>query len=65
GVYLLGKMEQGSNIFVRQCYIDLSMIIFDSDKLEKFCITGTPGIGKTFFVYYLLIQLIKKGMSVV
>nr|CAG8626872.1 2875_t:CDS:2 [Entrophospora candida] len=53
GVYLLGKMEQGSNIFVRQCYIDLSMIIFDSDKLEKFCITGTPGIGKTFFETYM------------
>src|SRR6185369_12413072 len=65
GVYLLGKMEQGSNIFVRQCYIDLSMIIFDSDKLENFCITGTPGIGKTFFIYYLLIQLIKKEISVV
>ncbi|RIB02127.1 hypothetical protein C2G38_2228677 [Gigaspora rosea] len=32
GVYLLGDIGQGSNIFVRQCYSDLSKIIFDSKK---------------------------------
>ncbi|CAG8650140.1 3537_t:CDS:2 [Funneliformis caledonium] len=42
GVYLLGEANQGSSIFVRQCYSDLSKIIFDSDKLENFCISGTP-----------------------
>ena len=54
-----GEIEQGSNDFVCQCYSDLSpKIIFNSDKLENFCISGTPRIGKTFFIYYLLIQLI-------
>ncbi|KAF0399039.1 putative crinkler family protein [Gigaspora margarita] len=64
GVYLLGGIEEESNIFVRQCYSDLSKIIFDSDKSDNFYITGTPGIGKSFFIYNLLIQLIKKGISV-
>ncbi|CAG8623328.1 8723_t:CDS:2, partial [Funneliformis mosseae] len=42
GVYLLGEANQGLSIFVHQCYSDLFKIIFDSDKLENFCISGTP-----------------------
>ncbi|CAG8770399.1 10440_t:CDS:2 [Gigaspora margarita] len=55
--YLLGKDEQGSNIST------LGNIIF---KNKKTCcrITGNPGIGKTFFGFYLLYLLLQQRKTV-
>ncbi|CAG8616365.1 10466_t:CDS:2 [Gigaspora margarita] len=65
--YLLGKDEQGSNIstlFIRECYHHLCNIIFESKK-PRWRITGNPGIGKTFFGFYLLYLLSQQRKTVV
>ncbi|CAG8619216.1 16748_t:CDS:2, partial [Racocetra persica] len=65
--YLLGKDEQGSNIstlFIRECYHHLSNIIFGNENV-RWRITGNPGIGKTFFGYYLLYLLSQQRKTVV
>ncbi|KAF0473030.1 putative crinkler family protein [Gigaspora margarita] len=65
--YLLGKDEQGSNIstlFIRKCYHHLCNIIFESKK-TRWRITGNPGIGKTFFGFYLLYLLSQQRKTVV
>ncbi|CAG8812090.1 24202_t:CDS:2, partial [Dentiscutata erythropus] len=66
--YLLGKDEQGSNIstlFIRECYRHLSNLIFENENAHRWRITGNPGIGKTFFSYYLLYYLSQKQKTVV
>ncbi|CAG8489637.1 368_t:CDS:2 [Acaulospora colombiana] len=66
--YLLGKDEQGSNIstlFIRECYYHLSDIIFENENIHRWRITGNPGIGKTFFGYYLLYLLSQQCKTVV
>ncbi|KAF0473026.1 putative crinkler family protein [Gigaspora margarita] len=65
--YLLGKDEQGSNIstlFIRECYHHLCKIIFESKK-TRWRITGNPGIGKTFFGFYILYLLSQQRKTVV
>src|ERR1043166_1699296 len=54
--YLLGVDDYSkpiSTLFIRNCYLDLSEIIFNSHG-SRWRITGNPGIGKTFYGYYLL-----------
>ncbi|CAG8693709.1 11655_t:CDS:1, partial [Acaulospora colombiana] len=66
--YLLGKDEQGSDIsalFIRECYHHLSNIIFENENIRRWRITGNPGIGKTFFGYYLLYLLSQQHKTVV
>ncbi|CAG8537341.1 17384_t:CDS:10 [Acaulospora morrowiae] len=49
--YLLGKDDFGSNIstlFIRDCYLHLSEIIFGNVNIFRWRITSNPGIGKTF-----------------
>jgi hypothetical protein len=60
----LGKEYGPSALFIRNCYLDLKNVIFD-DKINKLRITGNPGIGKSFFGYYLLYLLAIKNTTVV
>ena len=53
-----------SILFIRKCYHDLQKIVFD-DTINKLRITGNPGIGKTFFGYYLLYLLAQKDATIV
>ncbi|CAB4424168.1 unnamed protein product [Rhizophagus irregularis] len=65
--YLLGVDDYGnpiSTIFIRDCYLDLSKIIFESNR-SRWRITGNPGIGKTFFGYYLLYIIAKANRTVI
>ncbi|CAG8844860.1 40041_t:CDS:2, partial [Gigaspora margarita] len=54
--HFFGKQSQPSVVFIRDCYIDLEGIVLDK-KIQRLRITGNPGIGKTFFGYYLLYKL--------
>ncbi|PKC69765.1 hypothetical protein RhiirA1_503530, partial [Rhizophagus irregularis] len=47
-----------------KCYHDLQKIVFD-DTIDKLRITGNPGIGKTYFGYYLLYLLAQKDVTIV
>ncbi|POG82845.1 hypothetical protein GLOIN_2v1469707 [Rhizophagus irregularis DAOM 181602=DAOM 197198] len=65
--YLLGVDDYENpitTIFIRDCYLDLSKIIFESNR-SRWRITGNPGIGKTFFGYYLLYIIAKANGTVI
>lgn len=55
-----------SSIVVRKCYIKLHEIVMAS-CIEQctldLVLIGTPGIGKTFFAYYLIKKLIEEGRT--
>src|SRR5688500_12422576 len=54
-------------IYNRACYSHLREFILESKEgksFRRFCITGNPGIGKTYFGMLLLVDLLKKGHSV-
>ncbi|RIA93134.1 hypothetical protein C1645_665279, partial [Glomus cerebriforme] len=53
-----------SKLFVRKCYDDLLKIVID-DKTRDLHLSGNPGIGKTFFGYYLIYYLVKQGKTVI
>ena len=59
-----GKPSKPSKIFVRKCYNDLLNIV-SNDKIRNLRLTGNPGIGKTFFGYYLIYYLVKCGKTVI
>nr|CAG8458407.1 1932_t:CDS:2 [Entrophospora candida] len=66
--YILGDDDKGSNppaLFIRDCYIHLSEIILEDDNIRRLRITGNPGIGKTFFGYYLLHLLAMRNKTVI
>ncbi|GES74408.1 crinkler (CRN) family protein, putative [Rhizophagus clarus] len=73
GNYLLDQDEQGSNtnepnkpsLFVRRCYHDLYEMIFNNVKVRRWRISGNPGIGKTFFCFYLLYHLARTNQTVI
>ncbi|GIL90065.1 hypothetical protein Vretimale_18118 [Volvox reticuliferus] len=63
GVYLLGRVCWGSSLFVRPCYRGLfnrMMSLHSSNLNRRFLITGTPGIGKSFFAVVLMLWLVKE-----
>ena len=53
GVHILGDPDKPSTLLIRKCYGDLATVILD-DNVRRIRITGNPGIGKTYFGYYLL-----------
>jgi hypothetical protein len=67
GVYWMGHEEQGSTLFVRECYKELWNMIQElvQSKVRRIVIIGIPGIGKTCFLKYLLYFLKKQGATVV
>ncbi|RIB06689.1 hypothetical protein C2G38_2007195 [Gigaspora rosea] len=64
GTYFLGDKKQGTILYIRKCYLHLADIIFN-EKINRCRITGNPGIGKTFFGYYLLYLLQKQNKTIV
>ncbi|GBB85990.1 hypothetical protein RclHR1_12420004 [Rhizophagus clarus] len=60
----LGKANGSSALLIRNCYRDLQNVIFN-DKINKLRISGNPGIGKTYFGYYLLYLLATRNATIV
>ena len=67
----MGSMKK--RLVVRQCYTQMRVQIMnwlnDKFKLEMpvgmFVITGTPGIGKSVFLAYMVAFLVEKGYGIV
>ena len=56
---LFGNGELGGRILVRECYLMLWNRLqqaHDEEGCTKFVVTGQPGIGKTFWLIWLLIR---------
>ncbi|CAM9507463.1 unnamed protein product [Pylaiella littoralis] len=64
GMCFLGKRALGSKLFIRPCYKEMADLIL-SGEMQNFVVTGTPGIGKSMFGYYLLYLLRCEGKNVV
>ena len=54
----------GSKLFIRPCYKEMADLIL-SGKVQDIVVTGTPGIGKSTFGYYLLYLLCCEEKAVV
>ena len=68
GVFWGGYYFNGSKLFVRNCYKDLSSLValdVPSVTQRGTIVTGTPGIGKSFFGYYLLYLAAKDNIPVI
>jgi len=50
---------------VRWCYTKLFRLIIAKEGYHRFLIRGNPGIGKTYFLYWLLVKLVSEGRVVV
>ncbi|KAA1117814.1 hypothetical protein PGT21_050024 [Puccinia graminis f. sp. tritici] len=58
--YILGIKKLGDRLLVRPIYKELCEL-FEVEGYDQWVVTGTPGIGKTFFsVYYMWIAARKK-----
>ena len=70
---ILGDWSMKKRLVVRQCYTQMRVQIMnwlnDKFKLETligmFVITGTPGIGKSVFLAYMVAFLVEQGYSIV
>ncbi|RGB28092.1 hypothetical protein C1646_673495 [Rhizophagus diaphanus] len=63
----LPKSDTATTIFNRECYGYLRDFILndiDDNGLNRYCITGNPGIGKSYFGILMLVELIKRNKSV-
>lgn len=68
GTNFLGDEDLPSAIYVRPCYLKLlekTMSIINCDNTPRLVILGNPGIGKTYFGYYLLAHIARNGGTVV
>jgi hypothetical protein len=55
GTYFLGDERNGSKLFVRPCYPDLAEIVVSiNDARESVILTGNPGIGKSYFLFFFM-----------
>jgi hypothetical protein len=52
-----------NKMYIRNCYRTIASSIFKTG-INKAIITGTPGIGKSIFLIYLLWKLVKEGKRV-
>ncbi|CAB4412663.1 unnamed protein product [Rhizophagus irregularis] len=59
-----GLDNQPSRLFIRNCYKDLLDIVL-KPEIRNLRISGNPGVGKTFFGYYLLYDLLTKNKTIV
>ncbi|RIB26927.1 hypothetical protein C2G38_2063535 [Gigaspora rosea] len=60
---LPGTVED-TMIYNRKCFTYFRDFIFRDRNYVRYCITGNPGIGKTYFVRLMLVELLKQGQSV-
>ncbi|KAJ3307751.1 hypothetical protein HDV04_002613 [Boothiomyces sp. JEL0838] len=67
-VFILGEANLGSSLFIRPCYpklLEIALSILQCDDTRHLIILGNPGIGKTYFGYFLLLHLARSGATVV
>lgn len=65
GTCLAGVKTNGNRLFVRDCYPRLLELVLPvvnnpSPRAHRVVVLGTPGVGKTFFGFYLLVNLIRE-----
>ena len=53
-----------NRLYIRECYRTIGASITNCYGIHKAIITGTPGIGKSLFLIYLLWNLVKEGKRV-
>ena len=59
--YVLGNRELGHRIVVRPVYNELRECFDRKSAMSKWVVTGTPGVGKSFFsAYYLWVAACEK-----
>ncbi|KAJ8324465.1 hypothetical protein O5D80_006718 [Batrachochytrium dendrobatidis] len=59
GTYLLGDPSLGSKLYTRQVYKELALGIEQSKPWQRgFVVTGTPGMGKTFFGIWMMYLIV-------
>lgn len=59
-MYITDDYEQRL-IFVRPCYCDFIELIFSNKyNYSRICITGNPGVGKTLFGMYIIVNALKR-----
>ncbi|CAG8682334.1 2108_t:CDS:2 [Funneliformis caledonium] len=63
-IHFFGRTDEASVLFIRQYYRDLFKVVF-SNNTRRLIITRNPGIGKTFFGYYILYELMRKNATVI
>jgi len=51
-------------IYNRKCYNYYRNLILNDESYNRYFITGNPGIGKTYFGRLMLVELLKKGNTV-
>ncbi|CAG8576856.1 7163_t:CDS:2, partial [Paraglomus brasilianum] len=67
-IYFLGDRHYPQKLIIRQVYSDIIANIqssVQSGLYHRFTITGTPGIGKSYFLLYLLYVLHLKNATIV
>uniref|UniRef100_A0AAV1TNW5 Crinkler effector protein N-terminal domain-containing protein n=1 Tax=Peronospora matthiolae TaxID=2874970 RepID=A0AAV1TNW5_9STRA len=64
--FILGNESLGSHIYIRHCYPQLWNTCLDTfERARHLVILGSPGIGKTYFCYLILLYLARDGKTVV
>ena len=53
-----------NRLYIRESYRTIASRILEVNGIQKVIITGTPGIGKSLFLIYLLWNLVKRGKRV-
>jgi hypothetical protein len=67
-VFILGDSSLGSSLYVRPCYpklLKLCLEIIETKATPHLVILGNPGIGKTYFGFFMLLHFAKSGKPVV
>lgn len=55
GTFFLGDEKLGSKLFVRECYQELAEVTMGIiESGYNLVITGNPGIGKSFFLFFFM-----------
>src|SRR5690242_9762739 len=49
-------------LYVRKCYVDLAKMFLD-DKIRNALLLGTPGIGKSLFMRWLIATLVRENID--
>ncbi|CAI2182544.1 5930_t:CDS:2, partial [Funneliformis geosporum] len=63
-VHILGISDRPSTLLIRNCYRDLADVVIN-DEVRRIRVTGNPGIGKTYFGFYLLYLFARNGRSII
>jgi hypothetical protein len=65
GLKTISKLFDKDTMFVRDCYPDMLICCLETAKKRCVCVTGDPGIGKSFFAFYVFLALLLSGEKVV